>query len=204
MERGSLLGKMPGDDWQKFANLRVLFAYMFAQPAKKLLFMGGEIGQWMEWTHDGMVDWSLLQYPAHSGLQRLVADLNHLYRKERALHEQDLDPKGFEWIDCHDADSSTISLLRKGSSSQDLILIVCNFTPVPRPNYRVGVPLGGTWLELLNSDATEYGGSGMGNMGKITADKQKTHQHPFSLSLTLPPLAALYIQYKENVKISNS
>ena len=136
--KGSLIGKMPGDDWQKFANLRVLFGYMYAQPGKKLLFMGGEFGQWREWAHDGSLDWDLLGYPLHAGLQRWVEDLNRLYRSEPALHEMDCDPRGFEWIDCDDADSSTVTLIRKGKSSSTIILVVCNFTPVPRYSYRLG------------------------------------------------------------------
>ncbi len=135
----SLLGKMPGDDWQKFANLRALFGYMYAQPGKKLLFMGGEFGQWREWVHDGTLDWDLLGYPLHAGLQRWVQDLNRLYRSEPALHEMDCDPAGFEWIDCDDADSSTVTLIRKGKSSSTIILVICNFTPVPRYSYRVGL-----------------------------------------------------------------
>ncbi|RPJ87046.1 MAG: 1,4-alpha-glucan branching protein GlgB, partial [Acidobacteria bacterium] len=163
--KGSLIRKMPGDDWQRFANLRALYGYMYAQPAKKLLFMGGEFGQWNEWHHDTSLDWHLLEYAPHSSLQKWVADLNHLYRSEPALYELDFDPAGFEWVDCNDADNSTISLLRKGTSTSDLILIVCNFTPVPRMGYRVGVPRGGFWKEVLNSDSEFYGGSGLGNAG---------------------------------------
>src|SRR5689334_14356520 len=150
--KGSLIGKMPGDDWQKFANLRLLFGYMIAQPAKKLLFMGGEFGQWHEWAHDAELQWDLLQYPMHAGLQHCVRDLNRLYRSEPALHEMDCDPAGFEWIDCGDADSSIVSLLRKSRSSATKTLVVCNFTPVPRENYRVGAPGGGFWREILNTD----------------------------------------------------
>ena len=190
----SLLSKMPGDDWQKFANLRALFGYMFAQAAKKLIFMGGEIGQWREWAHDDSVDWNLLHYPPHSGLQRWVADLNRLYRSESALHELDFDPRGFEWIDCHDADAGVISLLRHGRRSDQQMLAVCNFTPVPRHGYRVGVPHGGYWREVLNSDAPIYGGSGLGNLGGKTADAEPAHGRTHSLSLTLPPLAVLFLK----------
>jgi 1,4-alpha-glucan branching enzyme len=192
--KGSLLGRMAGDDWQKFANLRLLFGYMFAQAAKKLLFMGGEFGQWREWAHDGSLDWHLLQYASHQGLQKWVADLNGVYRREPALHERDFDPAGFEWIDCHDTDASVISLLRRGRFTDELILVVCNFTPVPRVNYRIGAPRGGFWKELLNSDAREYGGSGMGNLGGTEADPSPIHGRPYSLTLTLPPLSALFLK----------
>jgi 1,4-alpha-glucan branching enzyme len=193
--KGSLLGKMPGDDWQKFANLRLLFGYMYAQPAKKLLFMGGEFGQRREWTHDSTVEWDLLQDGRHSGLQQWVTDLNRLYRQEPALHERDLDPAGFEWVDCRDAESSVVSLLRKGKSTDDEILIVCNFTPIPRPNYRIGASRGGFWKEVLNSDATQYGGSGWGNLGGIDAVPIPLHGRVHSITLTLPPLAALFFKH---------
>lgn len=193
--KGSLLGKMPGDDWQKFANLRLLFGYMYAQPAKKLLFMGGEFGQRREWAHDSTVEWDLLQDGQYSGLQQWVTDLNRLYRQEPALHERDLDPGGFEWVDCTDAESSVVSLLRKGRSTDDEILIVCNFTPVPRPNYRIGVSRGEFWKEVLNSDATQYGGSGWGNLGGLDAVPIPLHGRAHSITLTLPPLAALFFKH---------
>ncbi|HKA32510.1 MAG TPA: 1,4-alpha-glucan branching protein GlgB [Candidatus Binatia bacterium] len=192
--KGSLIGKMPGDDWQKFANLRLLFGYMFAQPAKKLLFMGGEIGQWSEWTHDASLEWHLLQYAPHEGLKRWVSDLNRVYRSEPALHEYDCDPAGFEWIDCNDAEGSTLSLMRKGKSTNDIILIACNFTPVPRLNYRVGAPRGGWWREILNSDASYYNGSGLGNAGGVEASQEPIHGRPNSLTITLPPLAVVYFK----------
>ena len=191
--KGSLLGKMSGDDWQKFANLRALYGYMYAQPAKKLLFMGGEFGQWREWSHDGSLNWDLVDYPLHSGVQQWIRDLNRLYRSEPALHELDCEPAGFEWIDCGDAESSVVSLIRKGKSTANLVLMVCNFTPVPRQEYRIGAPHGGFWREALNSDATEYGGSGMGNRGGVDADPWPQHGRPFSLPLTLPPLSALFL-----------
>jgi 1,4-alpha-glucan branching enzyme len=194
--KGSLLGKMSGDDWQKFANLRALYGYMYAQPAKKLLFMGGEFGQWREWSHDGSLDWDLVDYPLHSGVQQWIRDLNRLYRSEPALHELDCEPAGFEWIDCGDAESSVVSLIRKGKSTANLVLMVCNFTPVPRQEYRIGAPHGGFWREALNSDATEYGGSGMGNRGGVDADPWPQHGRPFSLPLTLPPLSALFLTDK--------
>ena len=195
--KGSLLGKMSGDDWQKFANLRALYGYMYAQPAKKLLFMGGEFGQWREWSHDGSLDWDLVDYPLHSGVQQWIRDLNRLYRSEPALHELDCEPAGFEWIDCGDAESSVVSLIRKGKSTANLVLMVCNFTPVPRQEYRIGAPHGGFWREALNSDATEYGGSGMGNRGGVDADPWPQHGRSFSLALTLPPLSVLFLTDKK-------
>ena len=193
--KGSLLGRMPGDQWQQFANLRLLYGYMYAQAAKKLLFMGGEIGQWSEWAHDASLEWHLLGQPLHSALQRWVADLNRLYRAERALHERDTDPSGFEWIDCNDAESGVISLMRKGASSDELLFIICNFTPVPRPNYRVGIPRGGFWQEVLNSDAALYGGSGWGNLGGVDAVPVPLHGRSHSLTLSLPPLSALFFKH---------
>jgi 1,4-alpha-glucan branching enzyme len=192
--KGSLLGKMPGDPWQKFANLRLLYGYMYAQAAKKLLFMGGEIGQWSEWAHDRSLDWDLLQHPMHSSLKRWVSDLNRVYRSEPALYEHDIDPAGFEWVDCNDAESSVISLLRKGSTTQDLVLVVCNFTPVPRMNYRIGAPRGGYWQEILNSDATIYGGGGWGNLGGADAAPVSLHGRTHSLTLTLPALSAVFFK----------
>jgi 1,4-alpha-glucan branching enzyme len=194
--KGSLLEKMSGDDWQKFANLRALYGYMYAQPAKKLLFMGGEFAQRREWVHDASLDWELLDIPAHAGVQSWVRDLNHLYRAEPALHELDCEPAGFEWIDCGDADSSVVSLIRKGKSTPTMILAVCNFTPVPRQGYRIGTPHGGYWRELLNSDGAEYGGSGMGNSGGVLAEPTPAHGRPCSLTLTLPPLAVLFFTDK--------
>ena len=192
----SLIGKMPGDDWQKFANLRALFGYMYAQPGKKLLFMGGEFGQWREWVHDGSLDWDLLGYPLHAGLQRWVEDLNRLYRSEPALYEMDCDPAGFEWIDCDDADSSTVTLIRKAKSSSTIILVVCNFTPVPRYSYRLGSPRSGFWQEILNSDAGEYGGSNMGNLGGVETVPVPLHGRPYSLTITLPPLSVSFFKHQ--------
>jgi 1,4-alpha-glucan branching enzyme len=194
--KGSLLEKMAGDDWQKFANLRALYGYMYAQPAKKLLFMGGEFAQRREWVHDASLDWHLLDYPSHAGVQHWVRDLNRFYRAEPALHEFDCESAGFEWIDCGDADSSVVSLIRKGKSTPTLVLAVCNFTPVPRQNYRIGAPQGGFWREELNSDGKEYGGSGLGNSGGVEAEPKSQHGRPFSLTLTLPPLAVLFFTKK--------
>ncbi len=192
--KGSLLGRMSGDDWQKFANLRLMFGYMFTQPGKKLLFMGGEFGQWNEWYHERSLDWHLLGYPPHQGIQKWVEDLNRAYRNEPPLHELDNDPAGFEWIDCSDADNSVLVFLRKAKSSGDLILVACNFTPVPRANYRVGAPCGGFWTEILNSDATIYGGSGCGNGDGIEAAPIPMHGRHWSLNLTLPPLATVVLK----------
>jgi 1,4-alpha-glucan branching enzyme len=192
--KGSLINKMPGDDWQKFANLRLLFAYMFAQPGKKLLFMGGEFGQYREWSHDRSLDWNLLEGPLHRGMLAWMEQLNRAYRGEHALHWFDNDPQGFEWVDCNDAPASIISLLRKGKTADDAVLVACNFTPVPRVGYKVGVPSSGYWKEILNSDAREYGGSGVGNMGGAEALTESVHGRPYSLRLTLPPLGAVFLK----------
>ncbi|MGQ9611864.1 1,4-alpha-glucan branching protein GlgB [Chloroflexus sp.] len=191
--KGSLLDKMAGDVWQKFANLRLLYSYMFAQPGKKLLFMGGEFGQWREWSHDTSLDWHLLMFPSHQGVQRLIGDLNRLYRTEPALHELDGDPRGFEWIDANDADASVYSFLRKSRSGEQ-ILIVINATPVVREDYRIGVPVGGWWRELFNSDSEYYWGSGQGNAGGVMAEAIPTHGRDFSLRLRLPTLGALFLK----------
>jgi 1,4-alpha-glucan branching enzyme len=189
--KGSLLAKMPGDDWQKFANLRLLFGYMYAQPGKKLLFMGGEIGQWSEWNHDGSLDWPALGSPEHQGVQRWVQDLNRLLRGQPALHQLDFDPAGFRWIDANDSEQSVIALLRRGRAASEQVVAVFNFTPIPRYNYRVGVPAGGFWAELLNSDAHDYGGSGQGNMGGVEASPLGWHGSTHSITVTLPPLGAV-------------
>ncbi len=189
--KGSLLGKMPGDEWQKFANLRLLYGFMFTHPGKKLLFMGGEFGQIREWTHEESLDWHLLENPLHQGIQKWVKDLNHLYRREIALYELDFERGGFEWIDFSDWAKSIISYMRRGKALEDLILVVCNFTPEVRETYSVGVPTGGFWREILNSDAKEYGGSGQGNLGGVKAKPVFIHNRKFSLTLTLPPLSVL-------------
>ncbi|RMF88594.1 MAG: 1,4-alpha-glucan branching protein GlgB, partial [Nitrospinota bacterium] len=190
--KGSLLGKMPGDEWQRFANLRLLFGYMYGHPGKKLLFMGGEFGQEQEWNHEASLDWHLLQSPLHRGVQRWVQDLNRFYRTHPALYEQDFVPEGFEWIDFRDWEQSIISFLRKGKTASAPLLVVCNFTPVPRQNYRVGVPQGGFWKEVLNSDAPVYGGKGYGNFGGVEATPVPAAGREYSLSLTLPPLGVLF------------
>jgi 1,4-alpha-glucan branching enzyme len=184
----SLLAKMPGDDWQKFANLRLLYGYMYSQPGKKLLFMGSEFGHWNEWNFDTSLDWHLAQCPLHQGLQRWVRDLNTFYRGEPAMHVHDCNPAGFEWIDCCDAEASVLSLLRKSNSANDTLAIVCNFTPVPRYNYQIGVPEGGFWQEVLSSDAPLYGGNGQGNFGGVASVPVPCHGRDYMLTLTVPPL----------------
>ncbi|HUZ01171.1 MAG TPA: 1,4-alpha-glucan branching protein GlgB [Thermomicrobiaceae bacterium] len=190
--KGSLLTKMPGDDWQKFANLRLLFACMWSQPGKKLLFMGGEIGQRQEWNHDWSIQWELLRYPAHEGVLRCVRDLNRLYRAEPALHELDFDPAGFQWIDANDAEQSTMAYVRWSRERTSGIVCCFNFTPVPRFNFRLGVPKAGFYREILNTDAEEYGGSGLGNYGGLETNPISSHGHQQALTVTLPPLAAVF------------
>ena len=194
--KGSLIGKMPGDEWQRFANLRLLLGCMYAQPGKKLLFMGGEFGQVKEWNHDESLEWHVLQYPNHSGLQKWIEDLNHVYRREPALHQVDSDPAGFEWVDCGDSDQSVLTFLRKGQSTDDVVLIACNYTPVPRTNYRIGVPRGGFWHEIANSDAAQYWGGNWGNMGGVEARQISHHGRPCSLSVTLPALSVVFFKSK--------
>ncbi|HYS08325.1 MAG TPA: 1,4-alpha-glucan branching protein GlgB [Myxococcales bacterium] len=191
--KGSLLDKMAGDEWQKRANLRLLLSNQWSLPGKKLLFMGGEFGQWREWNHDSSLDWELTSDPKHAGIQRLVADLNGLMRREPALHQLDVRTEGFEWVDANDSNQSVTSYLRKGKTG-DPVLVVLNYTPVVRRGYRVGVPRGGEWRELLNSDAPLYGGSGVGNFGTVRADDTASHGRKHSLSLTLPPLGALFLK----------
>lgn len=191
--KGSLLGKMPGDAWQRFANLRLLYALMYAYPGKKLLFMGGEFAQEREWDFDRALDWELLQQPAHRGIQDLVRDLNRLYAQQAALHQRDCDSDGFAWVDCSDLEHSVIAFLRQGGDTRDHVLVVCNFTPLVRHDYRIGVPRSGRYLELLNSDAQIYGGSGVGNLGAVSTESVAAHDRPYSIRLTLPPLAALLL-----------
>jgi 1,4-alpha-glucan branching enzyme len=195
--KGSLLTKMPGDDWQKLANLRLLYAWMWVQPGKKLLFMGGEFGQWREWDHDRQLDWELLGQPSHAGVRNWVRELNHLYAGERALYELDFEPAGFTWIDCADAERSVVAVLRRGRSEEEVLAAAFNFTPVPRYSYRVGVPRGGFWRELANSDALDYGGSGVGNLGGCEAQEVPAHGNPWSIELTLPPLGAVFLKQPE-------
>jgi 1,4-alpha-glucan branching enzyme len=194
--KGSLIGKMPGDDWQQFANLRAFYGYMWAHPGKKLLFMGGEFGQRREWTHDGELEWWVAQLPEHAGVQHLVRDLNRVYRSEPALHMIDFSADGFEWLDIGSADISVIAFLRKAPGHGAPLLVVCNFTPVPRPNYLVGVPSRGTWREILNTDAREYGGSGWGNLGSVESVPVTTQGRLESVNLSLPPLATIVLRWQ--------
>ena len=192
--KGSLMQRAPGDAWQKAATLRALYAYMYVHPGKKLLFMGSEFGQWREWNHDDSLEWSLCEQTLHGGLQRFVEDLNRLYRAEPSLYERDFDSAGFEWIDCHDHESSIISLIRKAADPEDCLVAVLNWTPIARHNYRVGVPAAGYYAELLNSDAAVYAGSNVGNEGGINTDEIAAHGRPHSLNLTLPPLGAVILK----------
>ncbi len=192
--KGTLIGKMPGDEWQRFANLRLLLGYMYAHPGKKLLFMGGEFGQWKEWNHDESLEWNVLRFPVHQGMQKWVKDLNHLYRAEPSLYKMDFSIDGFEWVDSHDWEQSIISFMRRDKKDGNIILIVCNFTSVPRYNYRVGVPHGGVWREVLNSDADIYGGSDCGNSGGVEAASIPAQNKNNSLTLTLPPLGVLFFK----------
>jgi 1,4-alpha-glucan branching enzyme len=194
--KGSLIRKMPGDDWQKIAGLKLLFAYMYGQPGKKLVFMGGEFGQWSEWNHDSSLEWHLLQHAPHLKVQECVADLNRLYREEPAMHELDSDWAGFEWIDHRDADSSVLVMLRKGRAEDALVIAAYNFTPVPRLNYRVGAPRKGFWREALNTDSLEYAGAGFGNMGGCETVPLPAHGRLNSLTLTLPPLGAVFLKFQ--------
>ena len=189
----SLLDKMPGDAWQKFANLRLLYGFLYGHPGKKLLFMGGEIGQWNEWNHQQSLDWHLLEFGPHRGIQTFVKDLNQVYREHTALHRTDHRSEGFEWIDCQDVENSVISFARSCPETGDWLLFVFNFTPVPRPGYRVGVPWGGEYRELVNSDAQAYGGSGAGNGGGVRAEPLPWHGRPYSVQLHLPPLGMLIL-----------
>ncbi|MEK7307759.1 MAG: 1,4-alpha-glucan branching protein GlgB, partial [Nitrospirota bacterium] len=192
--KGALIGKMPGDEWQKYANLRLLFGYMFGHPGKKLLFMGDEFGQWREWVHDESLEWHALKFHFQQGVQKWVKDLNRLYRTVPALYELDFSSDGFEWIDFYDWEQSIISFIRKGKDPDKKILVVCNLTPVPRYGYRIGVPSGGYWKEILNSDSEIYGGSGLGNFGGQEASPVSAHGRDHSLYLTLPPLSVLFFK----------
>ncbi len=192
--KGSLLDQVPGDLWQKFANLRLLYSYMWTHPGKKLLFMGGDFGQWNEWDFDSNLQWDLLQWDSHQGLKKCVADLNRLYRQEKALHAYDFDGRGFEWIDCHDYENSTFSFIRHGKDPGDYVVVCCNFTPVPRQNYRLGVPEACWYEEIFNSDSEHYGGGNLGNGPGVTAIAEASHGRPASISLTLPPLGATVLK----------
>ncbi|MBM4246744.1 MAG: 1,4-alpha-glucan branching protein GlgB [Deltaproteobacteria bacterium] len=201
--KGSLLRKMPGgtvpggtvpgDHWQRYANLRLLLGWMFGQPGKKLLFMGAELATWNEWYQEVGLDWDLLALPAHAGVERWVADLNALYLREPALHELDCDPAGFAWIDCSDSENSTLAFLRRGRDAGEVLLFACNFTPIQRHAYRIGVPRAGFWAEVLNGDAADYGGSGVGNLGGVRSEDVACHGHAQSIAVELPPLAVVVL-----------
>ena len=190
----AMLDKMPGDLWQKHATLRTLYGYMFGHPGKKLMFMGCEFGQWREWNCEESLDWHLLEEPMHTGLARWVRELNAIYQREPSLHQVDFEGAGFTWIDCNDNENSVISLIRRARNPEDFTVMVANFTPVPRPDYRVGVPAGGWYRELLNSDAESYGGSNMGNGGGAMTEPIAAHGYEQSLSLIVPPLGFLLLK----------
>ena len=191
--KGSLLGKMPGDPRQQRANLRALYGYMWAHPGKKLLFMGGELGQVQEWRSDGSLDWHLLETSEHAGIQELVRDLNLRYREEPALWELDFEPAGFRWLEANDADANVVAFARFARDGERSVVCVCNFSPVPRPGYRVGLPRGGRWREVLNTDDERYGGGGVGNAGVLQSENRPWHDQPFSAELTLPPLGVVWL-----------
>ena len=193
--KGSLLAKMPGDDGQKFANLRLLFAYMYAQPGKKLLFMGDEFAQRNEWSHEASLEWNLLDLPMHAGVRLLVGDLNHLYRQEPALHASENAPKSFAWLDADDSEENIVSFARNGGTPEQLIAVICNFSGVLRSNLSVGVPIKGCWQELMNTDAKQYGGGGRGNFGGTTSVLVPTHGYAQCLTVDVPPLTALYFRF---------
>ena len=192
--KGSLINKMPGDLWQKAANLRLLYGYMWGHPGKKLLFMGSEFGQFKEFNHDESIEWYLLKWPSHRGIQRWVRDLNNLMTSEPAMYELDHEQQGFQWMDCNDTVNSVITFIRRGKNPEDMLLFICNFTPVTRRNYQVGVPLPGFWKEVLNSDADIYWGSNMGNDGGCWTNPWSHHGQPHSLKVTTPPLSVTVLK----------
>ena len=191
--KGSLLAKMPGDRWQQLANLRALYAYMWAHPGKKLLFMGGELAQEREWNHDGELDWGLLGEAGHAGMQSLVRDLNRVYRAEPALYELDFEPGGFRWLEANDAQHNIVAFLRLSAGGERCLACVCNLSPVPREQFRLGLPHGGYWREAVNTDASAYGGSDVGNGGGVEAEDVPWQDQPWSAKLTLPPLGVLWL-----------
>lgn len=195
--KGSLLNKMPGDDWQKFANLRLLYGYMYGHPGKKLLFMGQEFGQRAEWNHESGLEWGVLSEKAHSHLQRWVKELNYFYKTTPAFYADDFDDRGFEWVDCQDWQRGILSFMRKDPAGKDPVIVVCNFTPVPRNNYQIGVPVQGFWQEALNSDAKEYGGSGQGNLGGLESSPLPAQGRYYSLSMVIPPLSVLFLKARQ-------
>jgi 1,4-alpha-glucan branching enzyme len=186
--KGSLINKMPGDDWQKFANMRLLMGYMYAHPGKKLMFMGSEFGQWSEWNHERSLDWHLNDFESHQGLHKWMKDVNATYKKYPSLYEVDFEPEGFKWLDANDSENSILSFVRYGKDQSNPVIVICNFTPIPRYNYLVGVPEEGYWKEILNSDAKIYGGSGHGNFGGIETNPVSYHNEYQSINVVLPPL----------------
>lgn len=201
--KGSMIGKMTGDRWRKFANLRSLYGYMWAHPGKKLLFMGGELAQWSEWNVSASLDWHFLDYPEHSGIQLLVRDLNNLYRNHPALWEADSEPAGFEWIDANNSDYNIIAFIRKAPVNNQEVVVVCNFSPVPQYNYRLGLPHGGKYTELLNTDSIIFGGSNLGNVGEISAEEIVWNNMPYSAQIIVPPLATLWFKHPPNTAVGN-
>jgi 1,4-alpha-glucan branching enzyme len=195
--KNPLIYKMPGDGWQQFANLRLLYGYMYAHPGTKLLFMGGEFAQTSEWAHERSLDWHLLEYAPHQGMKKWVSTLNEFYKNECALYELAFEETGFEWIDVNDAENSVISLLRKGKAEKDQLIIVANFTPVPRENYRIGVPKKGQWAEVLNSDSEDFGGSGVGNFQPLESVSVPAHGRDHSIAITLPPLGVVFLKHNK-------
>ncbi len=192
--KSSLIGKMPGDEWQRFANVRSFMAYMYGHPGKKLLFMGQEFGQYEEWSEARPLRWELLQYGLHAGLQNLMRDLNQLLRDEAALHEVDSHYEGFQWIDFNDTENSVISFIRYAKDKQKLLVFVCNFTPVPRHHYHLGAPLAGRWTEILNTDDVRYGGSGLVQRAGVQTEAKESHFYPQRFSLMLPPLGVIVLK----------
>ena len=192
--KGSMLDQMPGDLWQRFANLRLLYGYQWTHPGKKLMFMGGEIAQWNEWDCDDELQWDLLQWETHQGVQKLVGDLNRVYREEKSLHEVDFENAGFEWLDSHNHADSILAYVRRAKDPNDFTVVIHNFTPVVREHYRIGVPSGGWYREILNTDSAFYGGSNVGNYPGVTADDMESHSRPYSLELTLPPLSTIILK----------
>jgi 1,4-alpha-glucan branching enzyme len=192
--KGSLLDQMPGDLWQKFANLRLLYSYLWTHPGKKLLFMGGDFGQWNEWDFDASLQWDLMQWESHQGLHRCVADLNRLYRREKSMHELDFDGRGFEWIDCHNHEDSTLSYIRRAKDPDDFVVVCCNFTPIPRVGHRLGVPEPCWYEEIFNSDSMFYAGGNLGNGSGIQAEDMSSHGRPASIQVNLPPLATIVLK----------
>jgi 1,4-alpha-glucan branching enzyme len=197
--KGSLLGRMPGDQWQRFANLRAYFGFMWGHPGKKLLFMGGEFAQQREWNHDQSLDWHLLDDRFHRGVQSLMRDLNMIYRSVPALHERDTEASGFQWLVADDAENSVIAWARRGENESEVAVVVSNFTPVPHESYRIGVPLPGLYQEVLNTDSEIYGGTNMGNLGGVEAVATESHGQPWSIELTLPPLATVFLHRAPSV-----